>query len=78
MRRISGQFQTLLTGLTACALMLVGMTIATASTASAQDFRGTITGQINDSSGGRLPGAVVTATNVGDQPRVVDDDKRGR
>ena len=44
--------------------MLVGMTIATASTASAQDFRGTITGQINDSSGGRLPGAVVTATNA--------------
>ena len=64
MRRISGQFQTLLTGLTACALMIVGMTIATASTASAQDFRGTITGQINDASGGRLPGAVVTATNA--------------
>jgi hypothetical protein len=64
MRRISGQFQTLLTGLAACALMLVGMTIATAATASAQDFRGTITGQINDVSGGRLPGAVVTATNA--------------
>src|SRR3954468_733273 len=32
--------------------------------ASAQDFRGGITGRITDSSGGRLPGVTVTATNV--------------
>ena len=29
-----------------------------------QDFRGAITGRISDSSGGRLPGVTVTATNV--------------
>src|SRR3954465_9634059 len=34
------------------------------ATASAQDFRGGITGRITDSSGGRLPGVTVTATNV--------------
>ncbi len=32
--------------------------------AHAQDFRGTISGKISDSSGGRLPGATVTATNI--------------
>lgn len=32
--------------------------------ASAQDFRGGITGTITDGSGGRLPGVTVTATNV--------------
>jgi hypothetical protein len=37
---------------------------ATALNASAQDFRGGITGRILDSSGGRLPGVSVTATNV--------------
>src|SRR4051812_43755374 len=31
---------------------------------SAQDFRGGITGRISDSSGGRMPGVTVTATNV--------------
>ena len=30
----------------------------------AQDPRGSITGRINDSSGGRLPGVTVTATNT--------------
>ena len=30
----------------------------------AQDFRGAITGRITDTSGGRLPGVTVTATNV--------------
>ena len=35
-----------------------------ASTASAQDFRGGITGRITDASGARLPGVTVTATNV--------------
>src|SRR4051795_12124882 len=34
------------------------------ATASAQDFRGGITGRIMDSSGGRMPGVTVTATNV--------------
>jgi hypothetical protein len=34
------------------------------ATASAQDFRGGITGRITDSSGGRLPGVTVTAMNV--------------
>ncbi len=34
------------------------------SAATAQDFRGVITGRIVDSSGGRLPGVTVTATNV--------------
>jgi hypothetical protein len=34
------------------------------STATAQDFRGTIAGRIVDGQGGRLPGVTVTATNV--------------
>jgi hypothetical protein len=38
--------------------------LATVLGASAQDFRGGITGRISDSSGGRLPGVTVTATNV--------------
>jgi hypothetical protein len=32
--------------------------------ASAQDFRGAIAGRISDTSGGRLPGVAVTATNT--------------
>src|SRR3982750_2059050 len=32
--------------------------------ASAQDFRGAITGRISDTSGGRLPGVTVTVTNT--------------
>ena len=43
----------------------VVLALAAASlTASAQDFRGTITGRILDSSNARLPGVTVTATNV--------------
>ena len=38
--------------------------ISTAAVASAQDFRGGITGRITDASGGRMPGVTVTATNV--------------
>lgn len=34
------------------------------ATASAQEFRGAITGRVSDESGGRLPGVTVTATNV--------------
>src|SRR5216684_9225495 len=44
-----------------CALALCAIT---ASASVAQEFRGAITGRINDSSGGRLPGVTVTATNV--------------
>src|SRR5689334_1983492 len=46
---------------------LIVMTLAllgAASASAAQDFRGGITGRITDSSGGRLPGVTVTATNV--------------
>ena len=32
--------------------------------AAAQDFRGTITGQVSDRTGGALPGVTVTATNA--------------
>ena len=35
-----------------------------AATAGAQDPRGSITGRVTDSSGGRMPGATVTATNI--------------
>ena len=38
--------------------------LATVLSASAQDFRGGITGRITDASGGRMPGVTVTATNV--------------
>src|SRR5713226_1709798 len=44
-----------------CALALCAIT---ASASAAQEFRGAITGRINDSSGGRLPGVTITATNV--------------
>src|SRR3954468_13335119 len=46
--------------------MIVGALalVAVASLASAQDFRGGITGRITDASGGRMPGVTVTATNV--------------
>ena len=37
---------------------------AMAAAASAQDFRGGITGRVTDDSGGRLPGVTVSATNV--------------
>jgi hypothetical protein len=45
----------------AALLLLLG---AAASPAGAQDFRGGITGRITDTSGGRMPGVTVTATNV--------------
>lgn len=45
-----------------CLLLLVVLGLA--SPAGAQDPRGSISGLINDSSGGRLPGVTVTATNV--------------
>jgi len=44
-----------------CALALCALT---ASAPAAQEFRGAITGRMNDRSGGRLPGVTVTATNV--------------
>ena len=46
-----------------CFLSIVLLTVIAAA-ASAQDFRGGITGRIVDASGGRLPGVTVTATNV--------------
>jgi hypothetical protein len=46
-------------------LFYVVLALAAASiTASAQDFRGAITGRVLDSSNARLPGVTVTATNV--------------
>ena len=48
-------------------LVLLAITLASSlgsGAASAQDFRGGITGRIVDSSGGRMPGVTVTATNV--------------
>ena len=40
------------------------LTLWTAAPVLGQDFRGGIVGRINDTSGGRLPGATVTATNA--------------
>jgi hypothetical protein len=46
-----------------CFLSIVLLTVVAAA-ASAQDFRGGITGRVTDESGGRLPGVTVTARNV--------------
>jgi len=43
---------------------VVLLVVSVAASARAQDFRGTITGNISDAQGGRLPGATVTATNI--------------
>ena len=43
------------------AIMLLALT---ASGVYAQEFRGSISGRVTDSSKGRLPGATVTITNV--------------
>src|SRR5689334_25087712 len=45
-------------------LLAVVLLATLAAAATAQDFRGGITGRITDGSGGRLPGVTVTATNV--------------
>jgi hypothetical protein len=42
---------------------IVLLTLWAVAPAFAQDFRGAIIGRVNDSSGARLPGATVTATN---------------
>ena len=62
-----GTFRMVWTG----ALALTFVFLATAAplttlsaAARAQDFRGSIIGRVNDSSGARLPGATVTATNI--------------
>ncbi|HEX6626019.1 MAG TPA: carboxypeptidase-like regulatory domain-containing protein, partial [Pyrinomonadaceae bacterium] len=44
----------------ACCLLVV---LASAGQAAAQEFRGSIAGTVNDSSGAAVPGATVTATN---------------
>jgi hypothetical protein len=43
---------------------LLLLAVFSAAPAFAQDFRGALIGRINDSSGARLPGATVTATNT--------------
>src|SRR6266540_2921067 len=44
--------------------LALALSVLAAASATAQDPRGAITGHINDTSGGRLPGVTVTATNV--------------
>jgi hypothetical protein len=46
------------------ACLAFALCLLTAAAAAAQDPRGAITGRVNDTSGGRLPGVTVTATNV--------------
>jgi Carboxypeptidase regulatory-like domain/TonB dependent receptor-like, beta-barrel len=45
-------------------LAALAIALAVAATAAGQEFRGAITGRVNDKSGGVLPGVTVTATNV--------------
>lgn len=45
-----------------CLFLLAALVLALP--AAAQDFRGSITGRVNDQSGGALPGVSVTATNI--------------
>src|SRR5712691_5497868 len=45
-------------------LTALAIVLASASGSAAQEFRGSITGRVNDRSGGVLPGCTVTATNV--------------
>src|SRR3954468_10015055 len=45
-------------------IVVLALLAGAASVASAQDFRGGITGRITDASGGRMPGVTVTVTNV--------------
>ncbi len=45
-------------------LAALTIALAVAATAAGQEFRGAITGRVNDKSGGVLPGVTVTATNV--------------
>src|SRR5437867_2435034 len=45
-------------------ILAFALVLATASGSAAQEFRGAITGRVNDKSGGVLPGVTVTATNV--------------
>ena len=42
----------------------LAISLAMAATAAGQEFRGAVTGRVNDKSGGVLPGVTVTATNV--------------
>jgi hypothetical protein len=42
----------------------LAISLAMAVTAAGQEFRGALTGRVNDKSGGVLPGVTVTATNV--------------
>jgi Carboxypeptidase regulatory-like domain len=45
-------------------LLVCLLSFVTAAGVVAQEFRGAITGLVTDTSGGRLPGVAITATNV--------------
>jgi hypothetical protein len=45
-------------------LPVLAFALASVSSSAAQEFRGAITGRVNDLSGGVLPGVTVTATNI--------------
>ena len=47
-----------------CVLAMMLLLATTAGLASAQEFRGGISGRVTDTSKGRLPGATVTVTNI--------------
>ena len=49
---------------TSCFLLAAALIACLAAPASAQDFRGTITGRVADAQGGRLPGALVSVVNT--------------
>ena len=47
-----------------CFLAIVLLLAASAGPSYAQEFRGSISGRVTDTSKGRLPGATVTVTNI--------------
>jgi Carboxypeptidase regulatory-like domain/TonB dependent receptor len=59
MTRLTRQWSGLLS-----AALIILIPLAGASTLSAQEARGTITGTVRDASGGVIPGATITITNV--------------
>jgi hypothetical protein len=66
---------------TFAALTLLGIVVAGAGVAAAQEFRGAIEGTVTDATGGVLPGVTVTVTNTAtavQQDVVTDDSGRYR